>query len=111
MNYQYGNQPHLAAGVIAAIVIFYVALIVFFGWMYVRIIRKAGYSGWWVLMALVPIGNIIMLGFFAFKEWPIRRELEYLRHHAAWTGLPGYAARPQQYGPGQGGQPPTTGPQ
>jgi hypothetical protein len=39
----------------------------FFGWLYARIIRRAGYSGWWVLMALVPIGNIIMLCFFAFK--------------------------------------------
>ena len=45
-------------------------------------------------------GNLVMLGFLAFKEWPIRRELDYLRGYAAHTGLPGYGgpqgpARPQ----------------
>ena len=28
-----------------------VSLIAFFAWVYVRIVRRAGYSGWWVLMA------------------------------------------------------------
>ena len=91
MNYQPGTQPPLSGGLIAAIVVFYVVLIVFFGWMYVRIIRRTGYSGWWVLMALGPIGNIVMFIIFAFKEWPILRELNYLRGYAAYTGLPGYA--------------------
>ena len=71
-------------GVLSAVVVLFV------GWMYVRIIRRAGYSGWWVLLAVVPLGNLIALAFFAFTEWPIRRELAYLRQHAAATGLPGY---------------------
>jgi len=48
-------------------------------WAYVRIIQKAGYSGWNVLWAFVPVGNIIMLFVFAFSEWPVNvrlRELE-----------------------------------
>jgi hypothetical protein len=73
------------------IVVFSVVLAVFVGWMYVRIIRRTGYSGWWVLMALAPLGNVIALAYFAFTEWPIHRELAYLRRHAAATGLPGYA--------------------
>jgi hypothetical protein len=35
------------------------------------ILRKAGYSGWWILISLVPILNIIMFWVFAFARWPI----------------------------------------
>ena len=80
----------METGVLVVAIVFYVALIGFSLWCWVRVVRRAGYSGWWVLMSFVPIGNLIMLGFFAFKEWPVRRELDYLRRHAAATGLPGY---------------------
>jgi uncharacterized membrane protein YhaH (DUF805 family) len=36
----------------------------------VKIIQKAGYSGWWTLLWFVPFANIIMLWVFAFAEWP-----------------------------------------
>jgi uncharacterized membrane protein YhaH (DUF805 family) len=36
----------------------------------IKIIQKAGYSGWWVLLAFVPLVNIIMLWVFAFADWP-----------------------------------------
>jgi hypothetical protein len=35
-----------------------------------KILTKAGYSGWWVLLFLVPIANIIALWIFAFADWP-----------------------------------------
>jgi uncharacterized membrane protein YhaH (DUF805 family) len=38
---------------------------------YVMIIRKAGYSGWWVLILFVPIVNFIMLWVFALARWPV----------------------------------------
>ena len=38
------------------------------GW--ARIISNAGYSGWWVLVALVPLLNVIMFFVFAFSSWP-----------------------------------------
>ena len=98
-NLRMTQGPALSGGELAVLLTVYAVFILFFGWMYVRIIRKAGYSGWWVLMALVPIGNLVMLGFFAFKEWPIRRELEYLRGYAAATGLPGYAPQSPPPGP------------
>jgi hypothetical protein len=44
-----------------------------FVWCYVRIIRRAGYSGWWVLILLVPVVNIVMVWVFAFSTWPILR--------------------------------------
>ena len=31
---------------------------------------KAGFSPWWVLFAVVPIVNIVMLWVFAYAKWP-----------------------------------------
>jgi uncharacterized membrane protein YhaH (DUF805 family) len=39
----------------------------------VKILQKAGYSGWWCLIAFVPLVNIIMLYVFAFADWPALR--------------------------------------
>jgi hypothetical protein len=49
-------------GIGIALVIFVVPL--------VKILRKAGYSGWWILIWLVPIANIVMLWVLAFSDWP-----------------------------------------
>ena len=49
-------------GIAIALVIFVVPL--------VKILRKSGYSGWWILIWLVPIANIVMLWVFAFSDWP-----------------------------------------
>src|SRR6266436_8473273 len=46
---------------------------------YWRIFAKAGYSGALGLLMFVPIANIVMLCVLAFGEWPIYRELNYLR--------------------------------
>jgi hypothetical protein len=69
---------------------------------YIKIISRAGYSGWWVLIMFVPIVNIIMLLVFAYKEWPIQRELRELRGWANQiqrSGQSGYG----QPGSGQAG--------
>lgn len=34
------------------------------------IARKAGYSGWWSLLMIVPIVNLVMIWVFAFVKWP-----------------------------------------
>ena len=39
-------------------------------WLPVRILHKAGYSGWWVLLTLIPVVNIVLLWVFAFADWP-----------------------------------------
>lgn len=64
----------IVVGGIVAVAIWVVFIIA-----YVKIISRAGYSGWWILIMLVPIVNIVMLLVFAFKEWPIQRELRELR--------------------------------
>ncbi|WP_374652876.1 hypothetical protein [Dongia sp.] len=40
---------------------------------YVRIIQKAGYSGWWILVGIVPLLNLVMLWVFALTTWPVER--------------------------------------
>ncbi len=34
---------------------------------YVKIIQKAGYSGWWVIVGFIPVVNLIMLWVFAWR--------------------------------------------
>jgi uncharacterized membrane protein YhaH (DUF805 family) len=46
------------------------AIIGVYFWMMVRILNKAGYSGWWSLLMLVPLVNIVMIWVFAFADWP-----------------------------------------
>jgi hypothetical protein len=45
----------------------------------VKIVSKAGYSGWWVLIAFVPVVGTVFLFIFAFSDWPILREVRLLR--------------------------------
>ncbi|RMI04732.1 DUF805 domain-containing protein [Cellulomonas triticagri] len=58
-------------GLVIAIGVWLVVLIA-----YIRIIQKAGYSGWWVLIGLVPVVNVIMFLVFAYSRWPVQRELD-----------------------------------
>ncbi|MFC8190036.1 hypothetical protein ACFUMH_00085 [Cellulomonas sp. NPDC057328] len=72
----------LATGVgLAVVLAVYLVVLV----AYVRIIQKAGYSGWWVLVGLVPVLNAVMFLVFAFSTWPVVRENAELR---ARGGLP-----------------------
>ncbi|WP_323118131.1 DUF805 domain-containing protein [Burkholderia alba] len=59
-------MEHLS-GVHWIITVAIVALVIY---PYVRIIRHAGFSGWWILTAFVPVLNFIMLWVFAFVKWP-----------------------------------------
>lgn len=69
----------------------------------VKVIIKAGYSGWWVLIALVPIVGSIFFLIFAFSTWPVTREVEMLRAQvAARLGRPA----PQRFGSGSSGSTP-----
>src|SRR5947199_7274791 len=83
-----------------------------------RIFSKAGYSGAMSLLLFVPIANIIVLCILAFGQWPIYRELNYLRQQAArgqqYPPSPQQFPSSPQYGqqqysqpqPGQSPQPP-----
>ncbi len=57
---------------------------------YTNILARAGYSRWWILILLVPVLNLIMLLVFAYKKWPVQRELRELRELRDRTGGYGY---------------------
>ena len=40
---------------------------------YVPVIRKTGFSGWWALLIYIPLVNIVMFWVLAFVEWPIEK--------------------------------------
>jgi hypothetical protein len=35
-----------------------------------RIVQRAGYNGWWVLIMFVPVANMLALWYFGFGPWP-----------------------------------------
>ena len=43
---------------------------------YVKILNKAGYSGWFSLLAIIPLVGFVMFWVFAFLKWPVIREVE-----------------------------------
>ena len=55
-------------GLIALVLVVW-AFVAVFG----RILNRAGYSRWWLLTAVVPLVNLIMLWVFAFAVWPAAR--------------------------------------
>jgi len=38
-----------------------------------KVLNKAGFSGWFSLLSLVPVINVICLWVFAFIEWPVEK--------------------------------------
>jgi hypothetical protein len=61
------------SGIILVIYLFFLVIAIV-AW--VKIISKAGYSGWWVLIGIVPLVGAIMFLVFAFSKWPIQQRLE-----------------------------------
>ena len=74
---------NLSVGAAVGLGLLGLVLAVIFFIAYIQIIRRAGYSGWWVLVMFVPVLNVVMLLIFAYKEWPIQRELRELRGWAS----------------------------
>jgi len=62
------------ANPVVGLVVFLVMLGVF-TWPYVRIVQKAGYSGWNILWMFVPVANLVMLFVFAFASGRSRTRL------------------------------------
>ena len=42
----------------------------------IKIIQKAGYSGWWCLLLFIAPVNLIMLWIFAYARWPNLKEAQ-----------------------------------
>jgi hypothetical protein len=37
---------------------------------FLKIVRRAGFNGWWSLLFFVPVGNIVGLWLLAVRPWP-----------------------------------------
>lgn len=56
------------------VTLFYVFLpiyVAFCLWLGFRIVAKAGFPGWWMIVLLVPFVNIVMIWVFGFIDWPV----------------------------------------
>lgn len=82
----------IGTGAAIAFIVAYLVLLGFTIWAFTKIMGQAGYSGHWAWLYvgliipfvnfLVMIAMIVLYFMFAFKEWPVRRELRELR---AWA--------------------------
>jgi len=52
-------------GVVIIAVLFAITVVPF-----IRIFQKAGRTGWWAVLMVIPLVNIIVLWIFAFSTWP-----------------------------------------
>ena len=52
------------------IVVFFLATALVGIWAWVRVLRNTGFSGWWGLVGLIPVVNLVMLWVFAYAAWP-----------------------------------------
>jgi len=43
-----------------------------------RTLVKAGYAGWWALLLLVPLVNLVAIYAFGSADWPVLRRLRAL---------------------------------
>jgi hypothetical protein len=87
----------LAAGFMVFIVV-ELAVGVFMLYLIGRILRKAGFSGWWALLMLIPLVNLAMFIVFAFADWPVQAQARLAGSRAG--SPPAYGGRfpvPQQY--------------
>jgi hypothetical protein len=75
-----------SAGFLAGIgifLVFYLAILVLSIVAAVKVVTKAGYSGWWVLISFVPVVGAVFIFIFAFSTWPVTREVQMLRAQLA----------------------------
>ena len=49
------------------------SLLVLIIWPVTRILRRAGFSAWLAVLAIIPGANLALLFFFAFAPWPSQR--------------------------------------
>lgn len=97
------QSSDLPGAALFVIVLFYLAILGLALWVYARIVAKSGHPWPWIFIMFVPIANIVFLCLFAFKPWPIERELAATR--AALQAATGSPYPAPQFGGGQfGGQ-------
>jgi hypothetical protein len=108
------NCSGVNGGFLAGLIFVYLAIVVVGIIASVKVVTKAGYSGWWVLITFVPLVGLVFLLIFAFSDWPVLKEVAMLRSQQgggyyggpAGYGRPDGYAQPGAYGPTAGYAPP-----
>jgi len=80
----------MGAGIVGTLGLIYLGFTVLFVAACVSIVRKAGYSGWWVAAGAVPLVNVVMLFAFAFADWPALRDLRRAQSAPLAAGHPSF---------------------
>jgi hypothetical protein len=85
----------MGAGIVATLAMVYLAATALGIAAAISVVRKAGYSPWWVLAGMVPLVGVVMVFAFAFADWPVLQELRRARASVATPrDHPGLQARP-----------------
>jgi hypothetical protein len=50
------------------------------------ILRKIGYSGWWVITLFIPFVGLLMPWALALSKWPIEQDVERAKNRALADG-------------------------
>jgi len=64
-----GYDVEIGAAAVPVVLLYFAVVITTFIAM-IRVIQRAGYSGWWILVSFVPVVNLIAFWYFAFARWP-----------------------------------------
>ena len=88
------DQDQMSGVVVIVMIAIAIPLYIVVIWAFVRIIQKAGYSGWSVLWYFVPIANIVVFFIFAFGDWPVTKRIRELEHGAFGPPSTGAIDRP-----------------
>jgi hypothetical protein len=98
-TYQTTSSSGGAGAALGVFLLFYLVIFVFVLFAWARIITKAGYSGAWVLVGLVPIVNLVMFFVFAFSDWPALQGRRSAGPPAGYGyGTPGFGPPPAATG-------------
>ena len=69
-----GALGGLLGGAFLCYFLFIIVLVAFMIFVFYKIIEKTGNSGWLALLMLVPFGNLGLILWLAFSDWPVLRE-------------------------------------
>ena len=64
----------MSASLISTLVLLYAGFSVLGIAAGISILRKAGYSPWWVVTGFIPLVNVVMVIAFAFADWPVLQQ-------------------------------------
>ena len=57
-------------------IIFILMIVLIYVWPFWKILKKAGYPGWYFVVVFIPGVNLIAWFYFAFAEWPVHKALK-----------------------------------